>query len=185
MYFFPNFEPVHCSMSSSNCWFLTCIQGSQEAGNVVWYSHLFKNFLQFVAIPTVKCFSIVNKTEVDVFLDFSCFFYDPTDVGNLTSGSSAFSKSSFTIWKFSIHTVEAWPGKIWVLLCWHVRWVQLHGSLKILWHCLSFGLKWKQTFSSPVSTAEFSRFAGILSPALSQHHLLGFEIAHLEFHHLH
>ena len=85
-------------MFSSNCCFLTCIQTSQEAGQVVWYSHLFKNFPQFVMIHTVKGFSIVN--EADVFLEFSYFFYDPTDVGNLISSSSAISKSSLNIWKF-------------------------------------------------------------------------------------
>ena len=69
---------------------------------MVWYSHLLKNFPQFVVIHTVKGFSIVNKTEVDV-LEFSCFFHNPTDVGNLISGSSAFSKSSLNIWKFSVH----------------------------------------------------------------------------------
>ena len=73
-------------MSGSNCCFLTCIQVSEETGKVVWYSHLFKNFLQFVVIHIVKGFSIVN--EADVFLEFSYFFYDPTDVGNLTSGGS-------------------------------------------------------------------------------------------------
>ena len=89
-------------MSSSNCCFLTCIQISQKAGQVVWYSHLLKNFPQFVVIPTVKGFGIVNKVEVDVFLELSCFF-DPADVGNLISGSSAFSKSSLNIWKFMVH----------------------------------------------------------------------------------
>ena len=68
---------------------------------MVWYSHLFKNFPQFVVIHTVNGFSIVNE-EVDVFLEFSFFFYDPTDVGNLVSGSSAFSKSSLNVWKFSV-----------------------------------------------------------------------------------
>ena len=91
-------------MFFSDCCFLTCIQVSQEADKVVWYSHLFKNYPQFVVIHTVKGFSIVNKAKVDVFLELSCFFYDPTDVGNLISGSSAFSKSSFLyIWKFSVH----------------------------------------------------------------------------------
>ena len=71
MYFFPNFEPVHCSMSSSNCCFLTCIQISQEAGKVVWYSHLLKNFPQFVVIYTVKGFSVANEAEVGIFLEFS------------------------------------------------------------------------------------------------------------------
>jgi len=103
MYSLPDLEPVCCSMSSSNCCFLTCIQVSQETSNVVWHSYLLKNFPQFVLIHTVKGISIVNKAEVDIFLDFSCFFYDPTDVGNLTSGSSAFSKSSLNIWKFSVH----------------------------------------------------------------------------------
>ena len=82
------------------------MQISQEAGQVVWYSHLFKNFPQFVVIHTVKGFGIVNKAEVGVFLGFSCFFCDPTDVGNLISGSSAFSESSLNIWKLSIHILS-------------------------------------------------------------------------------
>ena len=81
-------------MSNSNCCFLICIQISQEAGQVVWYSHLFQNFPQFIVIHTVKGFGVINKAEVDLFLELSCFFYDPTDVGNLVFGSSAFSKSS-------------------------------------------------------------------------------------------
>ena len=102
-YSFPDLEPVCCSMSSSNCCFLTCIQISQEASQVVWYFHLFKNFPQFVVIHTVKGFGIVNKAEVDVFLELSCFFNDSTDAGNLIFGSSAFSKSSLIIWKFTVH----------------------------------------------------------------------------------
>ena len=74
---------------------------------MVWYSHLFKNVPQFVVIHTVKGFSIINKVEADIFLEFSCFFYDATDVGNLISSSSAFSKSSLNISKLSSHTVEA------------------------------------------------------------------------------
>ena len=105
MFSFPNVEPVCCSMSSSNCYFLTCIQVSQESGQVVWYSHLFKYFPKFVVIHTVKGLSIVNEAEVDVFLEFSCFFCDPTDVGNLVSGFPAFSKSSLNIWKFSVHVL--------------------------------------------------------------------------------
>ena len=66
-------------MSSSNCGFLTCIQISQEAGQVAWYSHLFQNFPQFIVIHTVKGFGIVNKAEIDVFLELSCFFHDPAD----------------------------------------------------------------------------------------------------------
>ena len=82
-YSFPDLEPVCCSMSSSNCCFLTCIQVSQEAGQVVWYSHLLNNFPQFVVMHTVQGFGVVNKAEVDVFLELSCFFDDPKDIGNL------------------------------------------------------------------------------------------------------
>ena len=100
MYSFSSLEPVCCSMSSSNCCFLTCLQISQEADQVVWYSHLFQNFPHFIVIHTVKGFGIVNKAEIDVFLELSCFFDDPENVGNLISGSSAFSKTSLNIWKF-------------------------------------------------------------------------------------
>ena len=72
---------------------------------MVWFSHLFKNFPQFVVIHTVKGFDIVNKVEIDVFLELSCFFDDPMDVGNLIFGSSAFSKSSLNIWKFTVHVL--------------------------------------------------------------------------------
>ena len=72
---------------------------------MVWYSHLFKNFPQFVVIHTVKGFGIVNKAEIDVFLELSCFFDDPADVGNVISGSSALSKSSLNIWKFTVHVL--------------------------------------------------------------------------------
>ena len=81
------------------------MQVSQEAGQVVWYSHLFKTFPQFLVIHTVKGFSIVNKAEVDAFLKLSFFLNDPMDVGNLISGSSAFSKTSLNIWKFSVHVL--------------------------------------------------------------------------------
>ena len=77
-------------MSSSNCCFLACIHVSQEAGEVVWYSHLFKNFLQFVVIHTIKGFSVVKEAEVDFFFKYPCFFYDAVDVGSLISGSSTF-----------------------------------------------------------------------------------------------
>ena len=78
------------------------MQISQEAGQVVWYSYLFKNFHSLL---WSKGFSVVNEAEVDVFLEFSSFFYDPTNVGNLISGSSAFSKSSLNIWKFTVHVL--------------------------------------------------------------------------------
>ena len=105
MYSFPNLEPVRWSISGSNCCFLTCIQISQEADKVVWYSHLFQNFPQFVVIHRVKGFSAVNEAEVDVLLEFSCFYYNPVDVGQLISGFSAFSKYSLNIWKFSVHVL--------------------------------------------------------------------------------
>ena len=84
---------------------MDCTQTSQEAGQVVSYSRLFQNFPQFVVIHTVKGFGEVNKAEVDVFLEFSCFFCDPADVGNLISGSSACSKSKLNLWKFLVHVL--------------------------------------------------------------------------------
>ena len=98
MYIFPNLEPVRGSMSDSNFCFLTCIHVSQKAGKVIWHSHILKNFPQFLVIHTVKV--ILSEREVDVFLQFFCFFDDPMDVFTLMSGSSAFSKSSLNIWMF-------------------------------------------------------------------------------------
>ena len=163
-------------MSGSNCCFLTCIQVSQETGKVVWHSHLFKNFPQFVVICT-KAFSIVNEAEVDVFLELPWFFYDQNDIGNLMSGSSAFSKSSLYIWKFlvelllkpSLKDFEHFLVGMWNE-CHCVVWTFF--GIALLW---DWNENWP--FSSPVATAEFSKFAGILSAALSQNHLLGFEIA--------
>ena len=94
MYSFSYLEPVYCSMSSSNCCFL-----------VVWYVHLFQNFPQFIVIHIVKGFGIVNKAEMNVSLELSCFFNDPADIGNLISGSSAFSKTSLNIWEFMVHVL--------------------------------------------------------------------------------
>ena len=109
MYSFPNFEPVRCSTSGSNSCFLTCIQISQEADQVVCYSHLLKNFPQFIVIHTVEGFGIVNKAEIDVFLELPCILDDPLDVGNLISDSSVFSKASLNIWKFMV-SVLLKPG---------------------------------------------------------------------------
>ena len=140
-------------MSSSNYCFLTCIQISQEAGQVVWYSHLFHNFPQFVVIHTVKGFSIVKEAEVDVFLELSCFFCDPTNVGYLIFGSSAFSKSSLYVWMFSVHI----PVKPSLENFEHASMWNEHNCmvLNILWHCPSLGLEWKLTFSIPVATVVF------------------------------
>ena len=115
-YSFPNLEPVccsNCSMSSSNCCFLICTQISQEEGQVAWYSHLFKNFPQFIVVHTVKDFGIVNKAELDVditeiyrnrfFLELSCFFDNPMDVSNMICCYSAFPKTNLNIWKFMVH----------------------------------------------------------------------------------
>ena len=97
-------------MSSFNYCFLTCIQVAQEAGQVVWYSHLFQNFPQFTVIHTVKGFDIVNKAEIDVFLELSCFFDDPVDAVNLIFGSSAFSKPAWT------------SGSSWFMYYWSLAW---------------------------------------------------------------
>ena len=182
-------------MSSFNL--LSCIQISQDTGKVVWCSHLFKNFPQFIVIHTVKSFDVVNKAKVDFF------FWN----------SLAFSmiQRMLAIWSLVPlpFLKPAWTsGSSWFTYCWSLAWRILsitllvcemiaiviispaskecsNGSLNILWKCLSLGLDWKLTFSSPVATAEFSRFAGILSASLSQHHLSGFERAQLECHHLH
>ena len=102
------FGTVCCSISGSNCCFLNCSQVSQEAGQVVWYSHLLKNFPQCVVIYTVKGFGVGNKAKVGVFLEH--FFNDPTDVGNLISGSS--SKTSLNIWKFTVHVLLSLAWRI-------------------------------------------------------------------------
>ena len=155
-------------MSSSNYCFLTCIRSRwdfslwdfKEAGKVVWYSYLLKNFPQFVVIHTVKGFGIVNKAEVDVFLELSCFFDDPIDVCNLISGSSAFSKSSLNVWKFMVHVLlkpdlenfehycaSVWDecncSKVWVYFGiafvwdWNENW-----PFPVLWPLLSFPDLW-------------------------------------------
>ena len=165
MYSFPDLETVCGSLSSSNCCFLTCIQVSQEAGKVIRYSHLFKNFPQFVVIHTVKGFSVVNEAEVDVFLELSLFsviqqvlaiwsliplpFLNPA----WRSESSQFTYCWSLAWRIVSITLLA--GKM-----------QIYDSLNIHWHCPSLGLEWKLTFSSPVDIAEFFKFVGILSAAL-------------------
>ena len=113
--------------------------------------------------------ALVNEAEIDVFfLELSCFFYDPVDVSNLISGSSAFSKSSLNIWNFSVHILLK-PGLDNFEHYFASVWEECNcvGSLSILWHCLCLGLKWKLTFSTTVASAEFSEFAGILSAASS------------------
>ena len=129
-------------MSGSNCCFLICIQVSQEAGKMVWCSHLLKNFP--VCCDLVKGFSIVNEARVDVFLEFPSFLYETAEFLNLISGSSAFSKSNLYIWKFSVHVLlksnlkdfEHYLASVW-------NEHSSGGSLNILWHCPSLGLEWK------------------------------------------
>ena len=149
------------------CCFLTCIQISQEAGQFVWKSHLFQNFPQFVVIHTVKSFGVVNKAKVDVLLELSHFFDDLADVGNLISGSSAFSKSRLNIWMFMVHLLlkprlenfehyfaivwdECCCGVVWTLLAivflWDWNW-----TFPVLWPLLSFPnllAYWVQHFHS-------------------------------------
>ena len=165
----PNLEPVHYSMSSSNCCFLSCIQVLQETGKVVWYSHLLKNFPLFVVSHRVKGFGAVNEADVDVFLELYCFFYDPTDVGHLTSGSSPLSKSNLYIWKFLVHVLlksslenfehyfaSVWHewncAVIWTFFgivfdrCWNENW-----TFPVLWPLMSFPnlcAYWVQHFHS-------------------------------------
>ena len=162
-----NQSVVPCSVLT--CCFLTCIQISPEAGKVAWYSHLFKNFPLSVVIHTVKGFGVVNKAEVDVFLELSCLFDDPVDVGNLVSGSSAFSKSSLNICNFTVHILfkpglenfEHYFPKVWddcncvvvwtffgiaFLWDWNENWPFL-----VLWPLLSFPnflTHWVQHFHS-------------------------------------
>ena len=183
MYSFPNLEPVCYTMSSSNCCFLTCIHTSQEPGKVVWYSHLLKNFLQFVVVHTVKGFGIINKVEVDVFPVFSCFFDDPMDVVNLIAGSSAFSKSNLIIWKFLVHIplkhclkdFEHYFASLWDECNCVVVWTVF--GTAFLWD-------WNENWSFPVLWP-LQSFPNLLAHWVQHHHLLGFERAQLEFHHLH
>ena len=147
VYSFPNLEPVCCSMSSSNCCFFTWIEISQEAGQVVCYSHLLKNFLQFVVIHTVKDFSIVNKAEVDVFLKHSCFLMIQWMLAIWYPVPMPFLNTAWTPGSSQFAYCWNWLGEFWALFYYCVRWVQLCGSLSIFWHCLSLGLEWKLTFS--------------------------------------
>ena len=152
---------------------------------MVWYSYLLKNF-------PVCCDPYSQRLCHSQWKRSRCFpgilllFYDPTDVSNLISGSSAFSKSNLNIWKFSAHILlkpslenfEHYFARMWNECNCVVVWAFF--VIAFLWD-----LEWKLTFSSPGATGVSSKFAGILSAALSQHHLLGFEIPQLEFHHLH
>ena len=167
------------------CYSLTCIQVSQKAGQVVWYSHFFQNCPQFIVIHTVKGFDIVNKAEIDVFLELSCFLQDPADVGNLISGSSAFSKTSLNITEFMVHVLlKAGRGilSITLLAC------EMSAVVRQFDHSLAlpfFGIAMKTDLFEFGATVEFSKYVDTLIAALSKLHLVGFEIVQLEFHHIH
>ena len=183
MYSFPDLEPVCCcSMSSSDCSVLICIQIVQVRWSGIPIS--FKNFPLFVVIHTVKSYGVVNKA-VDVFLELSCFFDDPVHVGNLISCSSAFSKSSLNIWNFSVHVLlktgledfEHYFASMWDEYNCVVVWTFL--EIAFLWD-------WNENWPFPVLWP-LLRFPDLLalSATLSLDYFLVFEIAQLEFHHLH
>ena len=171
MYSFPNLELVCCSTSSSNCCFSTCIQISQEAGSVFWYLHLLKNFWEFLVIHTVRGFCIVNKAEIDVFLELSCFFLDPEDVGNLISGSADYSEYSLIIWKSMVHVLfkpglenfDCYFANMWdecscvlvwtffgiaLLWDWNEIW-----SFPVLWPLLRFPICWHIECSTLITSS--------------------------------
>ena len=193
MYSSPNLESVHCSMPSSNCCFLTFIQISQEAGQVVWHFYLFQN-VPVCCDTTVKGFGVVNKAKVDVFLERSCFFDDPVDVGNLISGSSAFSKP-LNIWKFTVH-VPLKPGLENFEHDFASAWDECSCTVVCTFFGFAFLWGWNENWPFPVLWPLLS-FPNLLAfhkewkhkewknAALSQNHLLGIEIAQVEFHHLH
>ena len=164
-------------MSSSNCCFLTCIQISQEAGKVVWYSHRLKNFPHFVVIHTVKGFSMVHEEEIVVLIEFSCLFYDPADAGNLVSGSSDFSKSHFNIWNFWVHMLlkpnlenfEHYSASMWdecnCVLVWMIFDIKT-GIFQSCGHCWVFQFCWHiecSTFTAS-SFKIWNNLTGIPSP---------------------
>ena len=183
MYSCPNLEPVHCSMSGSNCCFLPAYRFFRRQVRWSVSPICWRNFHSFV-ILTVKGFGLVCKEEVDAFLTVSCFFYDLMDARGWSIGPLTFLDPHWTFYSF-------WFTYGWSLALRNLTIILLAcemsavcHSLNIHWHCISLGLEWKLTFSSPVATDEFSKFPGILSAVVAQHHL-GFEIAQLEFNHLH
>ena len=170
-YSFPNFEPVHCFMSSSNCCFLSCIQISQDAGEVVWYSHLLKNFPQFVVIYTVKDFGIINKAEVDIFSGILLLFQ--TSSGNLISGSSALSKSSLDIWKFMVHILLK-PGSENFKHYFASLWDEYNCAIVWTFFRIAFLWVWNENWSFPVLWPVLS-FPNLLAYWVYQFHSIIFE----------
>ena len=167
-------------MSGSNCCFVTCIQISQEEGLVFPF---LEEFSTVCCDPHSQRLGIVSEAEVDVFLELSCFFYDPTDVGNLISGSSAFSKTRLNIWKFLVHVLlkpclvnfEHYFASVWDECNCLVVWTFF--GIAFLWD-------WNENWSFPVLWALLS-FPNLLAYWVQHHHLLRFQIAQLKFHHFH
>ena len=161
-------------MSSFNCCFQTCIQVSQEAGNLAWISHLFKDFPQFVVTHTFKGFGIVIRAEVNMFLKLSCFFDDPADVGNLISGCSAFSKTSLIIRKFMVHVLLK-PG--WQNVEHYFTSVWDECSCAVIWVIfgIAFLRDWNENWPFPVLWPLLS-FPNLLAYWVQQFHSIIFMI---------
>jgi len=164
MYSLSYLEPVCCSMSSSNCCFLTCIQISQEADQVVWYSHLLKNFPQFIVIHRVKGFGIVNKAEIDVFLELSCFFHDAADIGNLISGPPPFLKPA---WTSGSSRFTYWWSLAWRILSITSVWDECNCTVVCTCFGIAFLWDWNENWPFPV-----------LWPLLSFPNLLAYWVQH-------
>ena len=167
MYSFPNLEPVCCSMSSSYCCFLTCIQISQDAGQVVWYSHFLRIFQSLLWSTQSKPLAKSIKLEVNISLELSCFFYDPMDVGNLISGYSAFSKSSLDE-HLEVHsscTIEAWLGEFWASFT--SVWDECNCVVVWAFFGIAFFWDWNENWHFPV-----------LWPLLSFPNLLAYWVQH-------
>ena len=169
-------------MSSSNCCFLTCKQVSQEVGKMLWFSHLFKNFPQFVFIHTIKEFSVLNEAKVYVFLEFPCFLCDPVDDGNLISGSSAFSKSSLNIWKFSVHVLLKPSLKKFEHYLTNMR---NEYNCEVVWTFFGIALPWDWNENQPFPVLwPLLSFPNLLAYWVHHfnritYHLWGFEVARL------
>ena len=155
-------------MSGSSCCFLNCTQISQEASQMLRYSHLFRNFPQFVVIHTVKGFGVINKAEVDAFLEFSCFFKDPTDVANLISGSSDFSKSSLNIWKCRVHIL--WKPSL-ENLGYYIASMWFECNCVVVWAFFDIAFLWDWNENRPFP---------VLWPLLSFPNLLAFWVQHFQ-----
>ena len=165
MYSFSCFEPVYCAMSSSNYCFLTCIQVSQGEGQVVWYSHLLKNFPQFIVIHTVKGFAIVNKIEIDVFLELSSFLMIQRMLAIWSLVPLPFLKPAWTSGSYGSCTVEAWLGEFWAFFA--SMWDECNCVVAWTFFGIAFLQDWNENCPFPV-----------LWPLLSFPNLLAYWVHH-------